>query len=130
MSNAAEIDLARVLCRLEDLEPTGCREFRIGGGEWPLKGFVVRAAAGVRAYVNRCAHMAYPLNYLPDHFLSYEGSMIQCYVHGAIFEKDTGYCVAGPCAGLSLASLPIDVIDGFVLLDAGADPVALAARYA
>lgn len=127
---AVEIDLTRVLCTLAELEATGCREFRLGSGEWPMKGFVVKVTDGVRAYVNRCAHLAYPLNYLPDQFLSYEGSMIQCYVHGALFEKQTGYCVAGPCSGLSLAPVPVQLVGGCVLLDAAVDREQWAALYA
>ena len=125
-----EIDLTRVLCALDELAATGCREFRLGGGEWPLRGFLVRAGAEVRAYVNRCAHQELPLNIRPDRFLTHDGSMIVCTAHGAIFEKATGYCVAGPCAGRSLAAVPVQVVSGYVLLDAGVDPAALAARYA
>ena len=125
-----EHDRERALCSLADLEATGCREFRVGSGEWPMKGFVVKVQDGVRAYVNRCAHVAYPLNYLPDRFLSYEGSMIQCYVHGALFEKSTGLCVAGPCEGLSLAPVPVCVVGDCVLLADGVDAEQMAARYA
>jgi nitrite reductase/ring-hydroxylating ferredoxin subunit len=120
--SSAEIDLERVLCRLEELRATGCREFRLGGGDWPLKGFVLDlgpaggAAAGVRAYVNRCPHRALPLNLLPDRFLSHDGTMIVCCMHGALFEKATGFCVAGPCVGGSLKPIPVCVIDGLVLL--------------
>ena len=124
------IDVTRVLCRLDEMPEGGCREFRLGGGEWPLRGFVVRIGDQARAYVNRCAHLAYPLNYAPDQFLTHDGLMIQCYVHGAIFEKDTGYCVAGPCAGYSLISLPVRIESGYVLLGDEADPEELAARYA
>jgi len=124
-----EIDLTRILCRVADLEG-GCREFRWGGGEWPLKGFVVQVSDGVRAYVNRCAHLSYPLNYLPNQFLSHDGSMIQCYVHGAIFDKRTGHCVGGPCSGLALIALPVRVEHGYVLLADEADPDELVARYA
>ena len=120
--SSAEIDLERVLCRLEELRATGCREFRLGGGDWPLRGMVLElgpagaAAAGVRAYVNRCPHRALPLNLLPDRFLSHDGTMIVCCMHGALFEKATGYCVAGPCVGGSLTPIPVCVIDGLVLL--------------
>ena len=55
-------------------------------------------------YVNRCAHQSLPLNYLPDRFLTHDGSMILATAHGAIFEKSTGFCVSGPCAGRSLAA--------------------------
>jgi nitrite reductase/ring-hydroxylating ferredoxin subunit len=124
-----EIDLARVLCRVGDLDG-GSREFKLGGGDWPLRGFVVQVGNDVRAYVNRCAHLSYPLNYMPHQFLSHDGSMIQCYVHGAIFEKSTGYCVAGPCSGRSLISLPVRIESGYVLLGDEAEPDELAARYA
>lgn len=125
-----EIDTARVLCRLADLGEGGTREFRVGGGEWPLRGFVVRVPGGVRAYVNRCAHMDYPLNYTQHEFLTHDGSMIVCFVHGALFEKDNGYCVAGPCSGQSLAPLPVHIEAGYVLLDDAVDVEALAQRYA
>ncbi len=125
-----EIDLTRVLCSLSELRSTGCREFRLGSGEWPLRGFLVRAGADVHAYVNRCAHQSLPLNYLPDRFLTHDGSMILCTAHGAIFEKSTGYCVSGPCAGRSLVRVAVRVVDDYVLLEEGVDVQALAARYA
>jgi nitrite reductase/ring-hydroxylating ferredoxin subunit len=119
-----------VLCTLPELEATGCREFRVGAGEWPMKGFVVKVGEGVRAYVNRCAHLAYPLNYLEHRFLSHDGALIQCYVHGALFEKETGHCVAGPCSGLALAPVPVQLVGDRIQLAPGVDPEQLAARYA
>jgi nitrite reductase/ring-hydroxylating ferredoxin subunit len=130
MEPQQQIDLTRVLCRVADLPANGCREFRLGRGDWPLRGFVLRVADGVRAYVNRCAHLHYPLNYTPHGFLTRDGSMIQCSVHGAIFEKDTGYCVAGPCYGRALIGLPLRIESGYVLLADEADPDELAVRYA
>jgi nitrite reductase/ring-hydroxylating ferredoxin subunit len=124
-----EIDLTRVLCRVNELRATGCKEFRLGSGEWPLRGFLVQAGNEVHGYVNRCAHQSLPLNYLPDRFLTYDGSMILCTAHGAIFEKSTGYCVSGPCAGRSLARVAVQVVDDYVLLEESVDVQALAARY-
>ncbi|HEY4973901.1 MAG TPA: Rieske 2Fe-2S domain-containing protein, partial [Steroidobacteraceae bacterium] len=99
-------------------------------GDWPLRGFVLRVDAEVRAYVNRCAHLQYPLNYMPNEFLSGDGSLILCRAHGALFEKLTGYCVAGPCYGRSLIGLPLRIDSGYVLLADEANPDELAARYA
>jgi nitrite reductase/ring-hydroxylating ferredoxin subunit len=93
-------------------------------------GFLVRVGPGVHAYVNRCAHQSLPLNYLPDRFLTYDGSMILCTAHGAIFEKSTGFCVSGPCAGRSLVRVAVRVVDDFVLLEDSVDVQALAALYA
>ncbi len=46
-----------------------------------------------------------------------------------MFRKHDGYCFAGPCAGLALARVPIQVVDGAVLLAADVDPDEFAARY-
>lgn len=124
-----EIDLERVLCRVEELDATGCREFKLGGGEWPVRGFIVRSGTAVHAYLNRCAHMALPLNMLPDRFLTHDGSLILCTAHGALFEKSTGYCIAGPCNGQSLQRVPVQVAAGCVMLADDVDVAALAARY-
>ncbi len=63
---AEVFDLERVVCRLTELDCQGARAFTVGGGDWPLKGFVVRVGDAVRGYVNRCPHAAHPLNLLPD----------------------------------------------------------------
>jgi len=125
-----EIDLERVLCRLADLAATGCREFRLGGGDWLLKGFVVAVAGGVRAYVNRCPHRALSLNLAPDTFLSADRLVIVCCMHGAIFEKTSGLCVAGPCMGHALAQIPVVVMAGIVMLAEEVAVANLVARYA
>ena len=111
----APIDLERVICRVDDLT-MGARGFAIGRGDWPLRGFVVRVGESLRAYVNVCPHAGHPLNLLPNRFLTPDGALILCPSHGALFEKLTGYCVAGPCAGRSLRSIPLRVESGFVLL--------------
>ncbi|MBV9621806.1 MAG: Rieske 2Fe-2S domain-containing protein [Gammaproteobacteria bacterium] len=113
---AATIDLERVICRLEELEAAGARGFTLGGGPWPLRGFVVRAPGGVCGYVNRCPHAGHPLNLLPHRFLTADGALILCTAHGALFEKATGLCVAGPCFGQPLQRLALEVRAGYVLL--------------
>lgn len=116
MPQSPPLDVERVICRVADLEENGSRAFTMGEGAWPLHGFVVRLRGQVRAYVNRCPHARHPLDLVPHKFLTADGSLILCSSHGALFEKDTGYCVAGPCAGQSLTSLPVTIESGFVLL--------------
>ncbi|MBV8784749.1 MAG: Rieske 2Fe-2S domain-containing protein [Gammaproteobacteria bacterium] len=113
---AGTIDLERVICRLEDLDVEGTRGFTLGGGTWPLRGFLVRDGAAVHAYVNRCPHAGSPLNLLPHRFLSADGRLILCTAHGALFEKGTGRCVAGPCFGAALQRLAVEVRAGYVLV--------------
>ncbi len=112
-----EIDLERVICALHELADPGAKGFTMGEGEWPLRGFVVRRGDGVRAYVNHCPHAGFPLNWTPDGFLAPEAPLILCVMHGALFEIDSGECVAGPCAGLSLRPLPVHVRRGYVMLE-------------
>lgn len=123
----APLDVERVVCRLSDLDGPGVRGFTMGGGDWPLRGLVVRAGTEVRAYVNRCPHAGHPLNLLPDRFLTPDGALLLCSSHGAVFEKLTGYCVAGPCAGRSLTPLALSVCSGFVMLAEEVDIAAAAA---
>jgi len=121
------LDVERVVCRLTDIAPQGARAFTLGGGDWPLRGVVVRLGDSVRGYVNRCPHAGHPLNLLPERFLTPDGTLLLCSSHGALFEKATGYCVAGPCAGRSLTPVGLEVTCGFVLLGADVDLNALAA---
>jgi nitrite reductase/ring-hydroxylating ferredoxin subunit len=127
MPAGVELDLGRVICRLADLEEHGSRAFTLGGGDWPLRGFVVRYGSGVRGYVNRCPHAGHPLDLRPHRFLTPDRAMILCSSHGALFEKDAGSCLAGPCAGERLRPVPLEVIGDVVLIAADADLAALAA---
>jgi nitrite reductase/ring-hydroxylating ferredoxin subunit len=122
----ATLDVERVVCRVTELDAHGVRAFTVGGGDWPLRGFVVRSGAHLRAYVNRCPHAGHPLNLLPDRFFTPDGALLLCSSHGAMFEKLTGYCVAGPCAGRSLTPVPLEVHSGLVMLADGVDIAALA----
>ena len=122
---AVELDLERVVCRLSELEG-GARGFSIRGSDWPLRLFVVRAADTVRGYLNRCPHAGHPLDLRPQHFLTADGTLILCSSHGALFEKSTGYCVAGPCAGRSLTPVALEVKCGLVLLADGVNVDTLA----
>jgi len=80
----------------------------------------------VHGYLNRCPHAGHPLDLRPHHFLTADGTLILCSSHGALFEKSSGYCVAGPCAGRALTPVPLEVKGGFVLLADGVDIEALA----
>jgi nitrite reductase/ring-hydroxylating ferredoxin subunit len=114
--SAQPLDLERVICRVEDLETQGARAFTIGGGRWPLRGLVVRSGSGVHGYLNTCPHAGHPLDLIPGRFLTADGSLLLCASHGALFEKSTGLCVAGPCAGRALTPLALELRAGFVLL--------------
>jgi nitrite reductase/ring-hydroxylating ferredoxin subunit len=111
-------DAEQALCELAELADPGAREFSVGAGEWPLRGFLVRRGEEVRAYLNRCPHAGHALNLRPDDFFTSDGTLLICRSHGALFEPSTGRCVAGPCAGMALSPIPVEVIDGRVRLAA------------
>ena len=121
-----ELDLERVVCRLTDIGRDGARAFAIGGEQRLLRGFVVRVGEAVYGYVNRCPHAGHPLDLLPGRFLTPDTTLILCSSHGALFEKRTGYCVAGPCAGRALTPVALEIRAGYVVLADAVDVAALA----
>jgi len=98
------------LCRLEDIPDPGGIDLDIDGEAC----FAVRRGQSVYLYRNRCPHVGLPLNLVPGGFLDYDRRYIQCSSHGALFEPDSGYCVAGPCHGQHLEALPCQIRDGEV----------------
>lgn len=123
MMDRCVLDTERVLCTIAELGEQGCRGFTLGEGDWPLRGFVLRVGQEYRAYLNSCPHAGHPLNLRPHQFLTPDGTLIICCSHGALFERAGGLCIAGPCEGKALRSLPVEVVSGYVLL---ADGVPLA----
>jgi nitrite reductase/ring-hydroxylating ferredoxin subunit len=99
---------------VEELDDPGCREFAIGDGDWPFRGFVVRKGDEVFAYQNLCAHAGHPLNWRPDEFLTKDKSALMCASHGALYEISSGECFAGPCNGRALHRVSVAVRDGIV----------------
>ena len=101
---------------VNDIDDPGCREFTLGDGEWPFKGFIVRQGNEIYAYQNYCVHAGHPLNWKPDSFLTLDGSQIICASHGAVYEIKSGLCVAGPCPGKKLRALDVEIRDGVVVV--------------
>ena len=100
--------------RLSELDDPGCREFHIGEGDWPFRGFVVRRGDDVYAYENVCMHVGHPLNWKPDSFLTKNRDAIICASHGAVYRIETGECFAGPCVGKALRKADVTVRDGVI----------------
>lgn len=77
---------------------------------------LIRNGLDIHAYVNSCPHTGAPLDFPEGHFLTAEKDFIQCKIHGALFKRDSGACVSGPCVGQSLRQVPVDVVNGEVFL--------------
>jgi nitrite reductase/ring-hydroxylating ferredoxin subunit len=109
-------DVEKRVGLLSEIEDPGCREFTIGHGDWPFKGFIVRRGSEVYAYQNVCMHAGHPLNWRKDSFLTADGKRIICASHGAMYAISSGECVAGPCPGKKLKAVEVKVRDGEVVV--------------
>jgi nitrite reductase/ring-hydroxylating ferredoxin subunit len=78
--------------------------------------FAIRHRGVACAYVNRCPHAGTELDWQPGEFFEESGLYLICSTHGALFEPNNGFCVAGPCRGASLQPLDIGERDGGVFL--------------
>ena len=107
------------LCRLQDIEDPGCREYTIRiEPEHEQAIFLVRQGEQVFGYINSCPHTLVALNWQPEVFLNLEKDYIQCGTHGALFRIEDGYCVRGPCSGASLLAIPVRISsDGQIRLE-------------
>lgn len=117
------------LCSLAEMADGGSKSFTVGEGEWPLRGMLIREGDTVHAYVNRCPHAGHQLNFMSDNFLTPDRQLIICRSHGAMFDKASGVCVAGPCPGEALTRIAVVVEAGIVKLSGDVDIDALATRY-
>ena len=77
---------------------------------------LLRRGAQVWAYVNRCPHFSLPLDFEPGEFATYEGEVVMCAHHSALFRYDDGLCIDGPCAGHRLDPVAIDITGGVIRL--------------
>ena len=109
-------EATRALCRLSDIEDGEGKGFVLGEGSERWELVVIREGERAFGYVNACPHVGTPLEMQPDRFMNADGSYILCHTHGALFEIESGYCIAGPCAGQSLRPVGLRLAEGLVFL--------------
>jgi nitrite reductase/ring-hydroxylating ferredoxin subunit len=115
-----------VLAKLSGLQDGAVRVVDLNGDDFPpVTGLLVRQGDLVHAYLNRCPHAGRPLNFGAGSILTPDGELLQCHAHGALFEKNTGLCIAGPCVDDSLRRLPVTMVNGDVCLAEDLDTDAL-----
>ena len=104
----AELELGRS----EDIPEGGARGFELRG----RRVLGVKERGRIHLYLNRCPHLGIPLEWAPHEFLDADGALIRCANHGALFAKDSGECIAGPCRGEYLWSISHRLEDGRILV--------------
>jgi nitrite reductase/ring-hydroxylating ferredoxin subunit len=100
----------RAVAKIDELEPGSVKKFWLICQRYRIDAFLVNDQGQFHAYVNRCRHMATPLDFIRDQFLSEDGRYLMCYTHGALYEFASGVCVAGPCKGEALYRLPVHLV--------------------
>lgn len=71
-------------------------------------GFVVRKGTKYFAYQNLCQHLPVTLDLEDGDFFTHDKAYLQCQMHGAMYEIETGFCTAGPCQGARLTALTLE----------------------
>ena len=80
----------------------------------PAPAFAVRYKGRVRAYLNRCAHVAMELDWQEGVFFDSDRRDLLCSTHGATYDTASGRCVGGPCNGTPLVKLRVEERDGMI----------------
>lgn len=100
--------------KLTDLPNNASSKLAVFGYEHGV--CVIRQGLDVVVYANQCPHMAMPMDWVEGQFLTADKTYIQCAVHGALFRKNDGVCVAGPCLGKTLQSVEFSLRDGYLII--------------
>jgi len=106
----------RVLCQLSELENLTCKSFSVKIKRKETDIFVIRKDDQVYAYQNVCPHAQAPLEWNPDEFLDANKENIICVLHGATFAIEDGDCLGGPCEGVGLTTVSVEIYEDDIVL--------------
>jgi len=112
MSGQKKKSLGKLVGTIGELEHGTSKKFTMRRGGRDLEALLVNYQGNHFAYVNRCPHTGITLDWVNNQFFSSDSRYIMCATHGAVFEPPSGECIWGPCVGLLLQSLPIEIDDG------------------
>ena len=106
---------ARLICASDALTEGGAgMRFEVRRRGESLPAFVVRFRGQLHAYINECRHQASELDWNPGEFFDSDKLYLICATHGALYQPDSGLCVAGPCRGAKLAPVEVHEREGNV----------------
>ena len=109
---ARKKSLGKLVGTVGELEHGTSKKFTMRRGGRDLEALLVNYQGNHFAYVNRCPHTGITLDWVNNQFFSSDNRYIMCATHGAVFEPPSGECIWGPCVGLSLQSMPIEIDAG------------------
>lgn len=102
------------LCNSRDLIDGGLGvPFDVVYGGQTCRAFAIRHQGQVRAYLNRCSHVAMELDFQPNRFFDDTRTHLVCATHGALFDPASGRCLGGPGRG-GLIPIELSERDGVI----------------
>ena len=107
------------VCPAIELGPREVRAIPLprGADGRPREALVLRDDDGVaRCYLNRCRHLPVPIDGGSKQYLTREGEFLLCGTHGALYRKNDGVCIAGPCLDLALEAIELVNEEGVLYL--------------
>ena len=102
----------RLVCNMEDISEASVNRFLSMGCDL----IIIRKKTKFYCYRNECPHMNLPLSIHSKGVLDKEQKHLVCAQHAAEFVIENGLCVKGPCIGMKLEPVSIELTDGNVLL--------------
>ena len=90
--------------------------FDIPSAENKEQGFLVWFDGEFKAYLNQCRHMDVCLDWQPNEFFDEDNKFIVCATHGALYQPQSGVCIAGPCNGKNLIAMPYEITNDFIVV--------------
>ena len=93
------------------------RSFRFVRKGRYVGGFIIRYQGSLFVYENKCRHIPISLDYDDSRYFDEEKRYLICQTHGATYEPDSGECVAGPCKGSALFSIPFEIREGRIYVE-------------
>ena len=109
MTTRREKHLGKCIGTVGELAHGSSKKFTMRRGQRELEALLVNFEGNYFAYINRCPHTGITLDWVNNQFFSSDQRYIMCATHGAVFEPPTGECVWGPCFGLSLQKLEVEI---------------------
>ena len=107
------------VCTTSEIDDPGSKGFEIDTGFARYDVFVVHKDGQFHSYINSCPHTGANLEWQEHQFLDMDNAFIQCSTHDALFEIDTGHCVAGPCVGDRLRRVEVEIRQGTIYVELG-----------
>ena len=106
------------VAKLSDIEEGSATNAAIELADGHRHLILTRKADEVNVFLNSCPHTGVRLDWKVGVFLTVDKAHLQCSTHGALFELDSGFCVAGPCINQCLVKLQTKVYDQAIYVNA------------